>query len=421
MAFTLQLVDGTGAFNDTGLEELVRRVQLEKHGVSFKVVGIMGAQSSGKSMLLNALFDTSFRVMDASKGRSQTTQGVWLAKAEKMTRCTLVMDLEGSDGAERGEDGTLFEKQIALFALAVTDILLINLWYNDIGREKAAGKPLLRAIFDVMRRIFGARKMTLMFVIRDMSRHTPIEIMESDLLTDLQKIWDEASESGKHTRSPVQEFFDVIVTSLPNYEERSDAFAEQVTHLRKRFENLAEDYKRTEPGTLFSHSTKEIWRSIQENKVLDIPTHRFLVSAFRCDEIAIMSLLSQEGDTNNAIEGFREVVDAKVTKCLDEFMAETELMREECRTSKRNDLICEVSKVLWPVYFRQIERHQSQALSEFRRGFDQRIRSGGRMRDFVHTAQEAALHSFDRSYEGVQWRSPLQLMSFVFVIISFAF
>jgi len=62
---------------------------------------------------------------------------------------TLVMDLEGSDGRERGEDDTSFERQSALFALATADVLLINMWAKDVGREVGAGKPLLKVIFQV--------------------------------------------------------------------------------------------------------------------------------------------------------------------------------------------------------------------------------------------------------------------------------
>lgn len=35
--------------------------------------------------------------------RSQTTKGIWLAKCTGIEPCTLVMDLEGTDGRERGE------------------------------------------------------------------------------------------------------------------------------------------------------------------------------------------------------------------------------------------------------------------------------------------------------------------------------
>jgi len=95
-------------------------------------------------------FGTSFTEMDALRGRNQTTKGIWFAKSHKVTEpVTMVMDLEGSDGRERGEDDTSFERQSSLFALAVADILLVNMWAKDIGRESGSGKPLLKTIFQV--------------------------------------------------------------------------------------------------------------------------------------------------------------------------------------------------------------------------------------------------------------------------------
>lgn len=38
------------------------------------------------------------------------------------------MDVEGTDGRERGEDQD-FERKSALFSLAGTEVLLVNLWY----------------------------------------------------------------------------------------------------------------------------------------------------------------------------------------------------------------------------------------------------------------------------------------------------
>ena len=88
--------------------------------------------------------------MDAIVGRRQTTQGIWLAKSSKLSNpTTLVMDLEGSDGRERGEDDNSFERQSSLFALAVADVLVVNMWAKDVGREAGAGKPLLKTIFQV--------------------------------------------------------------------------------------------------------------------------------------------------------------------------------------------------------------------------------------------------------------------------------
>jgi len=95
-------------------------------------------------------FGTTFEEMDAMSGRHQTTKGIWLAKGQKIEEpSTLVLDLEGSDGRERGEDDNSFERQSSLFALAVADVLLVNMWAKDVGREAGAGKPLLKTIFQV--------------------------------------------------------------------------------------------------------------------------------------------------------------------------------------------------------------------------------------------------------------------------------
>ncbi|GMP71475.1 hypothetical protein CsSME_00029854 [Camellia sinensis var. sinensis] len=228
--YSTQLIDGNGEFNVTGLDNFMKAVKLRELGLSYAVVAIMGPQSSGKSTLLNHLFHTRFREMDAFKGRSQTTKGIWIAKAVGVEPCTIVMDLEGTDGRERGEDDTTFEKQSALFALAVSDIVLINMWCHDIGREHAANKPLLKTVFQVMMRLFSPRKTTLLFVIRDKTK-TPLEHLEPVLREDIQKIWDTVSKPQAHKDTPLSEFFNVEVTALSSYEEREQQFKEQVDPL----------------------------------------------------------------------------------------------------------------------------------------------------------------------------------------------
>lgn len=66
-----------------------------------------------------AQFGTRFEEMDALSGRTQTTHGIWLAQSTKVAAPpTLVMDLEGSDGRERGEDDTSFERQVRAWSRA---------------------------------------------------------------------------------------------------------------------------------------------------------------------------------------------------------------------------------------------------------------------------------------------------------------
>ncbi|GJW34921.1 protein root hair defective 3 homolog 2 [Tanacetum coccineum] len=50
--------------------------------------------------------------MHFEDGRYQTTGGIWIARCVGTEPRKIVIDLEGTDGSERGEDVTAFEKQI---------------------------------------------------------------------------------------------------------------------------------------------------------------------------------------------------------------------------------------------------------------------------------------------------------------------
>jgi protein SEY1 len=101
-------------------------------GFNYHLISVFGSQSTGKSTLLNHLFGTQFSVM-SDQERRQTTKGIWLSKnktqdkGSHMAENILVMDVEGTDGRERGEDQD-FERKSALFALATSEVLLVNIW-----------------------------------------------------------------------------------------------------------------------------------------------------------------------------------------------------------------------------------------------------------------------------------------------------
>jgi hypothetical protein len=83
--------------------------------------------------------------MDGDEGRTQTTKGVWMAVNADSN--ILVFDIEGTDSKERGDQRVTFEQTTSLFALAIADVLLINMWTNDIGRYGASNYGLLKVIF----------------------------------------------------------------------------------------------------------------------------------------------------------------------------------------------------------------------------------------------------------------------------------
>ncbi|RLM58095.1 hypothetical protein C2845_PM18G09800 [Panicum miliaceum] len=292
-----QVVGAGGEMDAAAMERFAAAAGLPGRGLSYAVVSILGPQGSGKSTLLNHLFGTNFREMDALRGRHQTTKGIWIAKAVGIEPSTVVLDLEGTDGRERGQDDTAFEKQSALFALAVSDIVMINLWCHDIGREHAANRPLLRTVFQVLMRLFSPRKTTLLLVIRDKTK-TPLEYLTQALKDDIQK------KPEAYKEAALSEFFNVEVTALSSYEEKEELFKEQVGQLRQRFYHsiapggLAADRRGVVPASGFCLSALQIWKVIRENKDLNLPAHKVMVATVRCEEIAnekLTCFLSDKG------------------------------------------------------------------------------------------------------------------------------
>ncbi|KAL5577679.1 hypothetical protein UlMin_019378 [Ulmus minor] len=371
----------------------------------------MGPQSSGKSTLLNHLFHTSFREMDAYSGRSQTTKGIWIAKCVGIEPCTIAMDLEGTDGRERGEDDTTFEKQSALFALAVSDIVLINMWCHDIGREHAANKPLLKTVFQVMMRLFSPRKTTLLFVIRDKTK-TPIERLDPVLREDIQKIWDAVPKSELHKNTPFSEFFNVDVVALSSYEEKEEKFKEEVAQLRQRFFNsiypggLAGDRRGVVPASGFSFSAQQIWKVIKENKDLDLPAHKVMVATVRCEEIAnekFRQLTCDEGwlELEEAVQagpvpGFGKKLSSILENYLSAYDMEATYFDEGVKNAKRQQLASKALDFMYPVYTTMLGNVRSEALENFKSSLENLLNKGEGFAASVLASAEFAIHDFDQ-------------------------
>ncbi|KAK4361820.1 hypothetical protein RND71_017061 [Anisodus tanguticus] len=404
------LIDGDGVFNVAGVENFMKEVKLAECGLSYAVVSIMGPQSSGKSTLLNHLFHTNFREMDAYKGRSQTTKGIWMARCAGIEPCTLVMDLEGTDGRERGEDDTTFEKQSALFALAVSDIVLINMWCHDIGREQAANKPLLKTVFQVMMRLFSPRKTTLMFVIRDKTR-TPLENLEPVLREDIQKIWDSVPKPQAHKDTPLSEFFNVEVVALSSFEEKEEQFKEQVASLRQRFFHsiapggLAGDRRAVVPASGFSFSSQEIWRVIKENKDLDLPAHKVMVATVRCEEIANEKYVAfteneewcqlEEAVNSHSVRGFGRKLSSILDACLSEYDAEATFFDEGVRSSKRKQLEEKLLQLVQPAYQSMLGHIRSDTFERFKEAFEKALKGGKGFALAARECSESFMSHFD--------------------------
>jgi len=83
------------------------------------------------------------------------------------------------------------ERKSALFSLAVAEVLIVNMFEQDVGRYNGANYGLLKTVFEVNLQLFlskGSPKTRILFVIRD-HESTPLEAHEEVLRTDLNAMF----------------------------------------------------------------------------------------------------------------------------------------------------------------------------------------------------------------------------------------
>ena len=310
---------------------------------------------------------------------------------------TIVLDLEGSDGRERGEDDQTFEKQTALFALAASDVLLVNVWCNDIGREHASGKPLLKTILQVNLKLFcsnnktATKKTKLVFVIRDRSK-TPIELLEKALKEDVEQVWQSIKKPEHFANSDVSEFFDVGYFSLPHYLHENEVFVKECKGLRAALISSTDDESTHEskvPSTALPTSMREIWKAVQENRDLDLPAHAIMVATVRCEEIATMcadaveasdaiGMLCERANTPNASEctTLGQEIEAIAKTGFDVYDAETAFFDKNVRDMKRRELAGKLTTVFKPTLEAHFTNVSKKLLTKVRRELDAGFESG---------------------------------------------
>ena len=281
----------------------------------------------------------------AEDDRRQTTKGIWMSKnkkshaatdSKKMSDNILVMDVEGTDGRERGEDQD-FERKSALFALATSEVLIVNIWEHQVGLYQGANMGLLKVVFEVNLELFlkdkkfahqalamsrmlirnrSTPRSLLFFVIRDHLGTTPLANLRNTLVQDLSRIWSGLNKPPGLEKSKIEDYFDFAFAALPHKILQPDRFVSEVEKLGTRFREgfrdprrdafksdqdsdgvFLSEYHRRIPADGFSIYAQQVWDQIVNNKDLDLPTQQELMAQFRCDEIS-----------REVLEGFDETI-----------------------------------------------------------------------------------------------------------------
>lgn len=307
------------------LKEWMIRNKLANLGFNYNVVAILGSQSSGKSTLLNNLFKTSFDVMNTKLGHSQTTQGLWLSfdtfeespvspleKGNTTTPInpTLILDVEGNDSKERGDNRLTFEHRSALFSLALADCLIVNLWYHSLGNFTASNYGLLKTVMEVNLELFqqdkNCPKTILLFTVRDwFEEFASIDIVKNKIVEEyLNKIWAEMKKPPGAEKANINNYFIVEVVGLSHAIIKKAEFLNDVENLRKKWINELRplQYSRNIPSDGFAHYCNNIWNTIVKQSQLDIPSQKEMLATFRCQEIK-----------NNVISNTSKMIKEKLT------------------------------------------------------------------------------------------------------------
>jgi len=413
------LVDGDGNYNCTEAElnALMHKVTPSKG--AYAVVGIMGCQSSGKSTLLNLLFGTQFREMNAQIGRQQTTKGVWMDAGNVPN--VAVLDLEGTDSGERGEDRTTFERQTSLYALALAEVLILNMWEHDIGRYTASNYGILQTCFEVNLSIFqgGQGKTILLFVIRDHVRETsPFEALKAKLIDGVHHVWSKVRKPEQFQNAPVSDFFEFEFCSLPHKVLQPQSFTEGVMELKSRFADPSSSRylfntpfhgKKSVPSDGFAKYAHNVWETIRTNKDVNLPSQREMLATFRCDEISntIFGQFASEfkelkEQTKAAYQdNLASRLSAMVDKALASYDIAAERYEESVVRKKRAELRHLLVESLNEVLAAQFTHINKRITDVFSTSLKSALPSGDRVSDNFYTLAEAATQVAENKFKAL--------------------
>ncbi|KAJ7267584.1 RHD3/Sey1 [Mycena haematopus] len=407
----LQIINDEKKFTPD-LSEQIESWGLRDAGFGYNIVAVFGSQSTGKSTLLNRLFGTTFDVMDETQ-RKQTTKGIWMCRGKDMN--VMVMDVEGTDGRERGEDQD-FERKSALFSLASSEVLIINLWEHQVGLYQGANMGLLKTVFEVNLGLFGKNatngRTLLLFVIRDHIGVTPLANLQATLTADLNRIWESLSKPTELQDRQLSDYFDLAFTALPHKVLAADKFEAEILNLRTRFVNKdAPDflfkpaYHKRIPADGVAFYMENIWEQVQTNKDLDLPTQQELLAQFRCDEISTVALAEfneqaksqrRPVEAGRVVDGLGGMMRNWRTDALTRYDRDASRYHQGVYKRKRADLIVALDTALSPLFLGQLKNLHKTCLVAFKKEMLDGLHGEGySFADVVMTARKRCLGRFE--------------------------
>ncbi|KAK1442538.1 hypothetical protein BgAZ_300560 [Babesia gibsoni] len=280
----------------------LKRWKFDKYNFKYNVLSILGCQSSGKSSLLNSVFGLEFDVMNTKLGHSQTTKGLWgtLITPNDGTdsNATIVIDVEGTDSRERGEGRLTFEHRSSLLCLAISDCVIINLWYHSLGNLTGSNYGLLKTVMEANLELAegsggpggqGSSKTIICFCIRDwFPELAPLDTVREKVVNGyMMDIWKEIKKPAKFKNIDMEDLFHIELFGFNHALVKKEEFAADAEKFRETWNDTIKPktYSRQVPSDGFFYYAKNILNTVKEQSHLDIPTQREMLANIRCQEI----------------------------------------------------------------------------------------------------------------------------------------
>ncbi|KAG0633587.1 RHD3/Sey1 [Tuber brumale] len=216
------------------------------------------------------------------------------------------------DGKERGEDRD-FEGKRALFALATSEVLIVNIWEHQVGLYQGANMDLLKTVLVNLGLFLKDRSTTyrsLFFVIRDhpycledskIRAFLTLNVALPHKLLQLEKFVEETQKLRKRFREAISPEVEVVSGS-DGVDWRCDGGGV-----------FLPAYYRRIPADGFPHYASGVWTEIITKRHPGLPSQPELLPQYRCGKISatctaagvneIMSPFEEQAKTGRALEG----------------------------------------------------------------------------------------------------------------------
>jgi protein SEY1 len=228
----------------------------------------------------------------------------------------------------------------------LSNVLIINVWTQDIGRFSASNLEIIKIIFEINLRFFNQESAKqLLFVIRDFKDSENLEYIQKIITEDVTRLWKEIKKPKQFENVNPEDFFHLRFFPLSHYVFEKPKFEAETFQLAKRLRDS------TDPQFVFSQVditknipfdglfmfAEKIWETIKENKELNLPSQKIIVSNFRCGEVRKEAMELAQSDverlqvsvSQNVHPHLRKELESVLSKSLRHFRENTDQYDEE--------------------------------------------------------------------------------------------